>query len=86
MVFGEVAQARMEPADQLQRTIASITSFVGREPSVHGVTNEGCHRTPSALRPRTEGPSRVVRELDLHTCHVQTIAVVSIVMAACVRE
>ena len=71
MALGEVIHTRMEAADRLPGAVASIASFVGREPSVHGVTDEGRHGTPRVLRPRTEGPCRVLGELNLHTCHVR---------------
>ena len=78
MVSGEVTQTRMEPADRGPCAIASITSFVGRKPCIHGIADERCDWPARTLRPRSEGPGHVVRELNLHTCHVQTVASLSI--------
>ena len=71
MVPGQVAQARSEPADRLQRPVARIAPFVGHEPCVHGIADEGRDWAPGALRPRTEGTSLILSELDLHTRHVR---------------
>ena len=77
MVLGQVAQARLEPADRLQRSLARITPFVGREPCVHGVADEGRNWAPGALRPRAESTSLILTELDLHTRHVHKVAAMS---------
>ena len=77
MVLGQIAQPRLEAADRLQRSVARIAPFVGREPCVHGVADEGRNWAPGVLGPRTESTSRILAELDLHTCHVQRVAPMS---------
>lgn len=74
MLLGKITEAGMKSADRLHGAIASIASRVGLEPCVDSITHEGSDRSSRAFRPRSQSSCRFVGELDLHTCHVQTVA------------